>query len=59
MFYMVILTPKKPKLIWTGSLEDLKALAVTEVDEDTAQSTTWRSLSGGIWGFESKVLTIT
>lgn len=59
MFYMVILTPKKTKLIWTGSLEDLKALALTEVDEDTAQSTTWRSLSGGIWSFESKVLTIT
>ncbi len=31
---------KKNKLIWSGSLEDLKALVLTEVDEDTAQSTT-------------------
>ncbi len=50
---------KKNKLIWSGSLEDLKALVLTEVDEDTAQSTTWRSPSGGKWSFESKVLTIT
>ena len=50
---------KKNKLIWSGSLEDLKALVVTEVDEDTAQSTTWCSPSGGKWSFESKVLTIT
>ena len=34
---------KRNKLIWTGSLEDLKALVLTEIDEDTAQSTTWRS----------------
>ena len=38
---------KRNKLIWTGSLEDLKALVLTEIDEDTAQSTTWRSASGG------------
>ncbi len=50
---------KKNKLIWSGSLEDLKALVLTEVDEDTAQSITWRSPSGGKWSFESKVLTIT
>ena len=37
----------------------MKALVLTEVDEDTAQSTTWRSPSGGKWSFESKVLTIT
>jgi hypothetical protein len=28
---------KKNKLIWSGSLEDSKALVLTEVDEDTAQ----------------------
>ena len=50
---------KRNKLIWTGSLEDLKALALTEIDENTAQSTTWRSPSGGKWSFESKVLSIT
>ena len=27
---------KGNKIIWTGSLEDLKALVLTEVDEDTA-----------------------
>ena len=50
---------KRNKLIWTGSLEDLKALVLTEIDEDTAQSTTWRSPSGGKWSFESKMLSIT
>jgi hypothetical protein len=50
---------KKNKLIWSDSLEDLKALILTEVDEDTAQGTTWRSPIGGKWSFESKVLTIT
>ena len=50
---------KRNKLIWTGSLKDLKALVLTEIDEDTAQSTTWRSPSGGKWSFESKVLSIT
>ena len=50
---------EKNKLIWSGSLEDLKALVLTEVDDDTAQSTTWRSPSGGKLSFESKVLTIT
>ena len=50
---------KRNKLIWTGSLEDLKALVLTEIDEDTAHSTTWRSPSGGKWSFESKVLSIT
>ena len=51
---------KTNKLIWTGSLEDLKALVLTEVDDEvTAQRITWRSLRGGKWSFESKVLTIT
>ena len=49
---------KKKKLIWTGSRENLKALVITEVDEEvTAQRITWRSLRGGKWSFESKVLT--
>ena len=34
---------KKGKLIWTGSLETLKAFVLTEVDEATAERTTWRS----------------
>ena len=38
---------KKGKLIWTGSLETLKAFVLTEVDEATAERTTWRSPSGG------------
>ena len=50
---------KRNKLIWTGLLEDLKALVLTEIDKDTAQSTTWRSSSGGKLSFESKVLSIT
>ena len=50
---------KRNKIIWTGSLEDLKALVLTEVDEDTAQNTTWRSPGGGKWSFESKMLSIT
>jgi hypothetical protein len=38
---------KKNKLKWTGSLEDLKAAVLTVVDEQTAETTTWRSPSGG------------
>ena len=50
---------KRNKIIWIGSLENLKALVLTEVDEDTAQNTTWRSPGGGKWSFESKMLSIT
>ena len=45
---------KKDKLKWTGSLEDLKAFVLTVIDEETAETTTWRSPSGGKWVFESK-----
>ena len=47
---------KKGKLIWTGLLETLKAFVLTEVDEETAETTTWRSPSGGKWLFDSKLL---
>ena len=50
---------KRSKLIWTGSLETLKAFVLTEIDESTADSTTWRSSSGGKWVFNSKLLSVT
>ena len=50
---------KKDKLIWTGTLEDLKAFVLTEVDEETAKTTTWRSPSGGKWCFDSQDLKVT
>ena len=50
---------KKDKLKWTGSLEDLKAFVLTVIDEETAETTTWRSPSGGKWVFESKPLVVT
>ena len=50
---------KRSKLIWTGSLETLKAFVLTEIDESTADSTTWRSPSGGKWVFNSKLLSVT
>ena len=50
---------KRSKLIWTGSLETLKAFVLTEVDEETAETTTWRSPSGGKWLFDSKLLSVT
>ena len=49
---------KKGKLIWTGSLETLKAFVLTEVDEATAERTTWRSPIGGKWLFDSKLLSV-
>ena len=50
---------KKNKLKWTGSREDLKAFDLTLIDEETGEATTWRSLSGGKWIFESKPLVVT
>ncbi|CAB4032593.1 Tetratricopeptide repeat 28 [Paramuricea clavata] len=50
---------KRSKLIWTGSLETLKAFVLTEIDEETAETTTWRSPSGGKWLFDSKLLSVT
>ena len=34
---------KKDKLKWSGSFEDLKAFVLTVIDEETAETTTWRS----------------
>ena len=45
---------KDDKLNWKVSLEDLKSFVLTEIDEETADSTSWRSPSGGKWCFESK-----
>ena len=50
---------KKDKRKWVGSLQDLKAFVLNEVDEEIAESTTWRSPSGGTWKFENKVLSVT
>ena len=50
---------KKDKRKWVGSLQGLKAFVLNEVDEETAESTTWRSPSGGTWKFENKVLSVT
>ena len=50
---------KKNKLKWSGTLEDLKALVLTEIDEETAASTKWRSPGGGSWNFDSKQLIVT
>ena len=50
---------KKNKLTWSGSLEDLKAFVLTIVDEETAESSTWCSPSGGKWCFDSDQLKVT
>ena len=50
---------KKNKLKWSGSLEDLKAFVLTEISEEIAERTSWRSPSGGTWQFDSKTLSIT
>ena len=49
---------KKNKLQWKGTLEDLKAFVLTEIDEETAASNNWRSPGGGSWNFESQALTV-
>ena len=54
-----ILFGKFGRLIWVGSPQDLKAFVLTEVDEEIAESTTWRSPNGGTWKFENKVLSVT
>lgn len=50
---------KKNKLIWQGELEDLKALVLTQVDEKTAECTSWRKPRGGTWCFDSDELRVT
>ena len=49
----------KNKIKWTGSLENLKAFVLVEVDDETAEKTTWRSPSGGTWVFDSELLSVT
>ena len=44
---------------WSGSLEDLKAFVLTIIDEETAESSTWRSPNGGKWCFDSEHLKVT
>ena len=43
----------------SGTLEDLKAFALTEISEEIAECTTWRSPSGGTWQFNSEMLSVT
>ena len=43
----------------TGTLEDLKAFVLTEINENIAESTSWRSPSGRTWQFDSKPLSVT
>lgn len=50
---------KKGKLKWSGTLEDLKSMVLTEISEEIAESTSWRSPSGGTWLFESEILSVT
>ena len=40
-------------------MEDLKAFVLTEINENIAESTSWRSPSGGTWQFDSKPLSVT
>ena len=58
-FLCVFFGLKKNKLIWTGSLEDLKAFVLTEVDETIASNTTWQSPRGGTLCFDSDQLKVT
>ena len=50
---------KKNKLQWKGTLEELKAFVLTEVDDETAAKTAWHSPGGGKWKFESNPLAVT
>ena len=42
----------KNKIKCTGSLENLKAFVLAEVDDETAERTSWRSPSDGTWVFD-------
>jgi hypothetical protein len=50
---------KKNKVKWTGTLEGLKAFVVTEINENTAESTSWQSPGGRTWNFDSELLSVT
>ena len=49
----------KGKLVWNGSLKDLKTFISTIIEEKAAESAIWRSPSGGKWCFISDVLGVT
>jgi len=42
----------KSKLIWKGSLSQLKTFVGTQVNQASANKATWRSPSGGTWCFK-------
>ena len=46
----------KSKLKWKGTLEDLKAFVLAEIDANTAENVNWKSPSGGKWTFDSEAL---
>ena len=50
---------KKNKIKWTGTLEDLKAFVLTEINEETAERTNSRAPNGGTWVFYSELLSVT
>jgi hypothetical protein len=50
---------KKNKLTWSGTMNDLKSFVSTIIDEKAAESTAWRSPSGGKWCFTGEDLVIT
>ena len=49
----------KSKLKWKGTLEDLKAFVLVEIDANTAENVNWKSPSGGKWTFDSEALSVT
>ena len=49
----------KSKLKWKGTLEDLKAFVLAEIDANTAENVNWKSPSGGKWTFDSEALSVT
>ena len=50
---------KKNKVKWTGTLEGLKAFVATDINENIAESASWRSPGGGTWNFDSELLSVT
>ena len=49
----------KSKLKWKGTLEDVKAFVLAEIDANTAENVNWKSPSGGKWTFDSEALSVT
>ena len=48
----------KSKLKWKGTLENLKAFVLVEIDANTAENVNWKSPSGGKWTFDSEALSV-